>query len=122
MNLFRIINQGGGVGTASGNRTGEVRELNYEDRVMLWLKRHGSYPYEAAMWQLEGTVTLKFAINRQGEILYYDLVKESRWHLLNRAVRKMMDRSSPVPPIPPEINKEEITFVIPVHFTPHQAR
>ncbi len=113
---------GGGVGTASGNRTGEVRELNYEDRVMLWLKRHGSYPYEAAMWQLEGTVLLKFAINREGEILYYNIVKKSRWHLLNAAVRKMMQRSSPVPPIPPEIETDQITFTIPVHFEPYRRK
>jgi protein TonB len=114
-----FVNSGGGVGTASSNRTGEVRELNYEDRVMLWLKRHGSYPYEASIWQLEGTVMLKFVINRQGDILNYRLLKESKWHLLNLAVRKMMRRSSPVPPIPPDIAKEELTFIIPVHFDPH---
>ncbi|MDA1091626.1 MAG: TonB family protein [Proteobacteria bacterium] len=114
-----FINRGGGVGTASGNRTGEIRELNYEDRVMLWLKQHGAYPYEAAMYRLEDVVTLKFAINRQGKILYYELIKESKWHLLNQAVRRMMDRSSPVPPIPQEIVKDKITFTVPVHFGLH---
>jgi protein TonB len=104
------------VGTASGNRSGEVRELNYEDQVLLWIKRHGAYPYDAAMYRLEDTVTLKFAINRQGKILYYKLIKRSKWDLLNRAVKRMMDRSSPVPPIPPEIGKKEITFTVPVRF------
>jgi protein TonB len=119
INDLAFVNRDGGVGTASGNRTGEVRELNYEDRVMLWLKQNGSYPYEASIWQLEGTVMLKFSINRQGEILNYQLLKQSKWHLLNLAVRKMMRRASPVPPIPPEIEKDEITFIIPVHFDPH---
>lgn len=114
-----FVNRGGGIGTASGNRTGEVRELNYEERVMLWLKRHGSYPYAAAIYQLEGTVMLKFVINRQGDILNYQLLKQSKWHLLNLAVRQMMRRSSPVPPIPPEIAKNEMTFIIPVHFDPY---
>ncbi len=114
-----FFNRGSRVGTASGNRTGEVRALNYEDRVLLWLKRHGAYPYEAAMYRLDDTVTLKFAINRQGEILYYKLTKKSQWYLLNRAVERMMDRSSPVPPIPPEITKNEMTFTIPVHFDPY---
>ena len=104
------------VGTASGNRTGEVRELNYEDRVLLWIKRHGAYPYEAAMYRLEDTVTLRFAINRQGKILYYKLVKRSKWYLLNRAIKRMMDRSSPVPPIPMEIARNEMTFTVPVRF------
>ena len=104
------------VGTASGNRTGEVRELNYEDRVLLWIKRHGAYPYEAAMYRLEDTMMLRFAINRQGKILYYELVKKSKWYLLNRAVKRMMDRSSPVPPIPMEIARNEMTFTVPVRF------
>jgi protein TonB len=77
------------------------------------------YPYEAAMYRLDDTVTLKFAINRQGEILYYKLTKRSQWHLLNQAVERMMDFSSPVPPIPPEITKNEMTFTIPVHFDPY---
>lgn len=114
-----FVNREGGVGTASGNRKGEVRELNYEDQVMLWLKRHGTYPYAAAIYELEGTVMLKFVINRQGEILNYQLLKQSKWHLLNLAVRQMMRRASPVPPIPPEIAKNEMTFTIPVHFDPH---
>jgi protein TonB len=108
---------GGRVGTTSGNRTGEVRELNYVDQVLHWLKGYGSYPREARMFRLEDTVTLKFAINRQGKILYYTLVKKSEWHLLNMAVRQMMDRAGRVPPIPPEIAKNEMTFTVPVQFT-----
>jgi outer membrane biosynthesis protein TonB len=50
------------------------------------------------------------------------LIKKSEWHLLNTAVERMMDRSSPVPPIPPEIAKNEMTFLVPVHFNPHQGQ
>ena len=71
------------------------------------------------MYRLKDTVTLKFAINRKGKILYYYLIKKSQWHLLNLAVERMMDRSSPVPPIPPEITKNEMTFTIPVRFNPY---
>lgn len=109
-------------GTASGSSSGEVRELNYEDEVMLWLKRHGAYPYEATLYRLEDIVTVKFAISRQGKILYYELIKTSKWILLNEAVNRMMDRSSPVPPIPPEITKDKMTFTIPIHFAMHHPR
>ncbi len=113
---------GGRVGTASGNRTGEVRELNYVDQVLLWLKRHGTYPRQAEMYRLEDTVMLKFAINRRGKILYYNLIKRSQWHLLNLAVTRMMDRSSPVPPIPPEIANNEMSFTSPVEFELHSRQ
>jgi protein TonB len=106
------------LGTASGEREGEVRELTYGDRVMLWLQRHGEYPLPAARYGLKDTVTVEFAINRRGVILYYRLVQDSRWYMLNTAVRQMMDRSSPVPPIPPDIPDSELTFTVPVHFSP----
>ncbi|MEE8332583.1 MAG: TonB family protein [Alphaproteobacteria bacterium] len=77
------------------------------------------YPYEVAMFRLEDTMTLKFAINRQGDILYYHLIKKSEYHLVNKAIEWMMDRSSLVSPIPPEIAKNELTFTVPVHFDPH---
>ncbi len=105
------------VGNASGNEFGAIPRLNYEDRVLLWLKRHGTYPREAARWNVEGVVVLRFAILRDGTIRYYTLVKKSSWDLLNRAVKRMMDRSSPVPPIPRDIAEDEMVFTIPVHFT-----
>ncbi len=114
--LLNFASQQASAGTAGGDKTGEVRELNYEDQVLLWLKRNGSYPYEAAMYRLEDVVTLKFAINRQGRILYFELIKKSQYHLLNKAVERMMVRASPVPPIPQEIAKEEMVFTIPVRF------
>jgi protein TonB len=114
------VAKGGRKGNASGNKIGDIRELNYEDQVVLWLKRHGGYPREVASYQIEDTLTLKFTIDRRGEILEYKLIKRSKWHLLNRAIHRMMDRASPVPPIPPEIKKDKLTFTIPVHFNPHQ--
>ncbi len=105
------------VGNASGNESGAIPRLNYEDRVLLWLKRHGAYPREAARWNVEGVVVLRFAILRDGTIRYHTLVNKSSWDLLNRAVKRMMDRSSPVPPSPRDIAEDEMVFTIPVHFT-----
>ncbi len=108
----------GRLGNASGNSTGEVRELTYGDRVMLWLQQHGEYPLQAERYGLKDTVTVEFAINRQGRILYYKLIGRSQWYLLNTAVREMMDSASPVPPMPPEIAMDEMTFTVPVRFSP----
>lgn len=74
------------------------------------------------MYRLEDIVTVKFSINRQGKILCYELVRKSKWYLLNSAVTKMIKRSSPVPPIPPEITKDKLTFTIPIHFAMHFPR
>ncbi len=117
--VMSFASRPGGVGNASGNESGAISRLNYADRVLLWLKRHGTYPREGLRFKMEGVVLLRFAIRRDGTILYYDLIKESSWDTLNGAVRRMMDRSSPVPRIPRDIAKDEIVFTIPVHFTVH---
>ncbi len=119
--VMSFASRSSGMGNASGNELGAVSRLNYEDRVLLWLKRHGTYPREGLRFKMEGIVLLRFAIRRDGTILYYDLIKESSWDTLNGAVRRMMDRSSPVPRIPRDIAKDEIVFTIPVRFTVHEG-
>ncbi len=119
--VMSFASRSSGVGNASGNEFGEISRLNYADRVLLWLKRHGTYPREGLRFKMEGVVLLRFAIRRDGKILHYDLIKESSWDTLNGAVRRMMDRSSPVPPIPQDIAKDEIVFTIPVRFTVHEG-
>jgi protein TonB len=119
--VMSFASRSSGVGNASGNESGAISRLNYADRVLLWLKRHGTYPREGLRFKMEGVVLLRFAIRRDGKILSYDLIKESSWDTLNGAVRRMMDRSSPVPPIPEDIAKDEIVFTIPVRFTVHEG-
>lgn len=119
---FAFDTQGARDGTASSNLTGEVRKYNYYDQVVLYIKRYGAYPREAAPYLLEDTVVFKFAINRQGKVLYSHLVKPSTTLLFNQAIRRMMKRASPVPPIPPEITKDELTFTVQVHFSPRQRQ
>ncbi len=109
----------GRAGTASSDKYGDVRKLNYEDRVLLWIKAHGGYPQQALMFNLEDTVTVHFAIGPNGKILYHYLTKSSQYHLLNKAIERMMERSSPVPPFPPEIRRDKMTFTVTVHFDPY---
>ena len=113
------LSEPGRAGTASGEKQGDVRKLNYEDRVLLWIKSRGGYPREALMFNLDDTVTVHFAIGPSGKILYHYLTKSSQYHLLNKAIERMMKRSSPVPPFPPEIRNDKLTFTVTVHFDPY---
>jgi protein TonB len=105
------------LGTASGRVDGQIPNLTYRDRVLLWLKRHIYYPSEAYEFQQEGVVLVRFAINRRGQILYYNIDKSSGYYLLDQAVRIMMAQSSPVPPIPPSEHDDEMRFLVPVIFS-----
>ena len=106
----------GRIGDASGNETGLVPRLNYEQRVLLWLKRNGNYPRDSYRYNQEGVVLLEFTIDRSGRILSYDILESSGYHLLDRAVHEMMARASPVPPMPESIPEQQMRFKVPVRF------
>lgn len=113
---LRHVQGEGALGTASLNSDGQIPKLNYKDQVLLWVKRHGSYPRDSHRFRQEGTVLLHFVVDRSGEILYYNIRKSSGFYLLDQAVKKMMERASPVPPIPERITQDEIEFTVPVQF------
>ena len=106
----------GRLGTAGGGQEGEIPRLNYKERVLAWLKMHGRYPPQAARFAQNGTVTLEFKIDRSGRILFYRIVESSGYFLLDQAVRRMMDASSPVPPMPANVPGDELHFRVPVTF------
>ena len=107
----------GAVGTAGLDSEGAVPKLNYKEQVLLWLKRHGGYPEGSYRFRQEGVVLLHFAVDRKGRVLYYNIRKSSGYYLLDEAVKTMMNRASPVPPIPPEIALDKLEFTVPVRFT-----
>ena len=91
----------------------------YYATLAQWLERHKKYPTIARRRNQQGEVTIKFSLNRQGELLNYQLVKSSEHHSLNTATIKMLERASPMPIPPKEIigNKTELEFTIPVNFS-----
>lgn len=103
-------------GTAGLESDGQVPELNYKEQVVLWLKRYGGYPRDAFRFRQEGVVLLHFVIDRRGRVLVYNIRKSSGYHLLDQAVKQMMERASPVPPIPRDIQLAKMEFTVPVRF------
>lgn len=90
----------------------------YYATLAQWLERHKKYPTIARRRNQQGEVTIKFVLNRQGDLLRYELVTPSEHHSLNTATIKMLERASPMPIPPKEIigEKTELEFTIPVNF------
>ena len=57
-------------------------------------------------------------MNREGELLRYQLTKPSEHHSLNTATIKMLERASPMPVPPKQLigDKAELEYAIPVKF------
>lgn len=93
----------------------EVRG-NYEQMLVTWLNKYKQYPLRARRLGIEGDVLVLVEINRQGEVLRYELRTKASSPLLNDATNAMISRANPFPPMPENYPGETLEFVVPVRF------
>ncbi len=90
----------------------------YEYQLLEWLERHKKYPDIARRRGQQGTVTFEFAINAEGKLLSYKIIKPAKYSALNKAVVRMIKQASPLPPVPMDIRNDRdiYSYTIPIHF------
>ena len=83
-----------------------------------WLNKHKRYPRRAAYRGDEGTVLVKFIVNRRGEVLSYELERSSGNTLLDKEALAMIQRAQPLPVFPDELAKvrDTITVLVTIPF------
>ena len=91
-------------------------EANYKSIISAILKKHKKYPSRALKRKQEGTVTIEFTIQKDGELLGYKIKNSSGYKLLDTAVEKMLKRAAPLPPFPTDMQQNSITLILPVDF------
>jgi periplasmic protein TonB len=107
-------NQGEGAGAfGSGDGPGD----EYFERLRRHLARYKNYPKEALKRKEAGTVVVEFVLARDGRVLTAQIEKSSGSELIDRAAIDMLDRASPVPPLPDRYKGERIKIAIPVDFS-----
>lgn len=89
---------------------------DYLALVQAWLERHKEYPRRAQLRRIEGTAVLRFVMDRDGKVLSFRLERGSGHAVLDEAVREMVERASPFPPLPAEIHQANLELVVPVSF------
>lgn len=107
--------QGSGSQAIGGGRAGA--QADYISRLRALLARHKNYPRRARMRRREGTAMLRLSIERDGRVSDYGIVESSGHRSLDAEVRAMVERSQPLPGIPPEVGRERLTLIIPVRFS-----
>jgi len=101
------MSAGGGV---AGSR------VDYLTLLSAWLERHKQYPSRAQRRRQEGTVDLRFVVDREGNVLSYKIERTSGYALLDREVEKMIRRAEPLPAMPNELVQASLELVVPVSF------
>jgi protein TonB len=80
------------------------------------IERMKRYPRAALLRRDQGTVVLRFAIDRDGNVLSADIVRSSGAALLDEEAMLLARRVSPLPPPPPEVPGGRIELTVPIHF------
>jgi periplasmic protein TonB len=86
----------------------------WQKELVAHLDKHKRYPAERS--QQGAQILVSFALDRMGHVLSATVVKGSGDPAFDQAALAMLRRSDPVPPPPPAIADESLTFTLPVIF------
>ena len=74
------------------------------------------YPY-ASGTHAQGTVRLRFRMDRRGHLISYEVVGSSGSAALDQAARDMIKAAEPLPPVPDQYPGDVLDLVIPINYT-----
>ena len=80
------------------------------------LRKFRKYPRSALRRNIEGTVLIRFRMDRDGKVLSYSVERTSDHAVLDEAALAMIERANPLPPLPDEVPDESIELIIPANF------
>ena len=107
---------GSAAGYGDGSGQGDPDTLRaYTAMIQQQLNRHKKYPSFAKSRHQEGSVTVGFTVNRQGQVSNARIMKSSGYHDLDDEVLALLRRIS-LPPIPANINRNSLSLMVPILF------
>ncbi len=86
----------------------------WQKELMAHLDKHKQYPAERS--QKSAEILVSFALDRMGHVLSTSIVKGSGDKAFDEAALAMVRKSDPVPPPPPRVADEGLSFTLPVIF------
>ena len=100
---------------SAGGKPGGAR--TYFSELKAALNRHKTYPPELKKRKTQGTVMVAFAIDTAGDLLRAQVTKSSGHPELDAAALAMLHSASPLPPLPPELKRSELSVELPVEYS-----
>jgi TonB family protein len=97
----------------TGDSARRVR-MTWQKELNAYLNKHLRYPSGEARRNVE--VDVRFSLDRMGHVLLVEVVKSSGSPAFDEAALAMVRRSDPVPPAPPLVADEGLSFTLPVIF------
>lgn len=94
-------------------------EVSYGTTLSTWIQKHHRFSRRLERRQLYGTAIVSFTIDRDGNLLTYEIVKSSGHEAIDEAAIETLKRASPMPPVPEELTGAQYTpLPLPIEFNP----
>ncbi|UYB53215.1 energy transducer TonB [Xanthomonas sp. AM6] len=103
---------------AAQSLSGAAQQLRatWQAQVLGHLQRYKRYPRPAQRRRQEGVVQVQFAVDRHGHASAIRIVQGSGHDALDSETLATVQRASPLPAPPPEIEGDPVQVVVPVDF------
>lgn len=93
-----------------------TREYAYANYMAAWVARvervgNLNYPDEARRRNLDGSLVLTVAINKDGSLERIDIIKPSGHQMLDDAAQRIVELSAPFPPVPRSEEEVDILHI-----------
>ncbi len=80
------------------------------------IEKYKDYPIMARRGRVEGTSVIRFMLARSGRIKNAVILRSAGSGLLDNAALRAVREAGGFPPLPPEIDGQEIPFDVPITF------
>jgi len=89
---------------------------DYIGLIRARLEQVKRYPPEARRERQEGTVTMRFTLDRSGRVLSSHIQRSSGAVDLDEEATQMVDRAAPFPPFPRSLERSTLDLMVPIEF------
>ncbi|WP_336762582.1 energy transducer TonB [Asaia sp. VD9] len=97
-------------------REASAAKASWQGTLLARLERFKRYPAKAQAEHQEGTVMLRFTMDRKGHVLSAVLVRPTGYALLDEETLALVRRAEPLPSPPDTITGATLTLTVPVEF------
>jgi protein TonB len=118
----KIVDRGAETSRAI-DRAGTTESNSADPAIHAWqvsviekLKPYMRWPDDAPYWIDTASPEVRVTIDRQGKVLKASVVRSSGYESFDRAARRIFKRAAILPPPPPDLKGDPLTFTMAVKF------
>ncbi|MCP5143517.1 MAG: energy transducer TonB [Gammaproteobacteria bacterium] len=102
--------------TASDKPVPQRHLRKYIATLAAWIDKHKRYPGELKKQHIQGVVTVRFTVRRDGSLLRNEVDRSSGYAQLDEAALATLRACDPFPAFPRQIDRDELNIAVPIEY------